>query len=291
MNCKNVVVGVWGQHVTCQWVTLHESLSLFPHRLLLGFRLFPWWEISTSRLEEPPAWSSHLHFVVLVEQELSRAAASLIVLLRRLNHGFSFYRRHWHPIGPWTMLEAVGWLRVLALGDFPGGLVVKNLPCNAGYRVQSLVGKLRTRRRAAKPVHHHRRVHAPQWKIPHDAAKIGHNQINKWINKTHWPSKVKNHNNMFVCLFGLSVLTLETEGCVQNLTVSLTSCVAWGKLLSLPEPGTMTPAPEGLCLKWLVWLPRSPSTLLLVSAPTSLPRIFWPVQSWVQDLYLLCICA
>ena len=41
-------------------------------------------------------------------------------------------------------VKSVWWLRVLALGDFPGGLVVKNLPCNAGYRVQSLVGKLNT---------------------------------------------------------------------------------------------------------------------------------------------------
>ena len=40
---------------------------------------------------------------------------------------------------------------------------------------------------------------------------------------------------MFVYLFVLRVLTLETEGWAQSLTVSLTSCVTWGKSLHLPD--------------------------------------------------------
>jgi len=167
------------------WVTV--MVSLFPHSLLLGFLLFPWWEIGTeigaSRLEEPPTRSSHLHFVVLVEQELSfslyKADALLTVLLMRRTMVFPLIAVIGIYIGPWTVLEAVERLRVLALGDFPGGLVVKNLPCNAGYKGLISGWELKTCHRAAKPVHHDQRVHEPQWKIPHDPAKIRHSQINK----------------------------------------------------------------------------------------------------------------
>ena len=44
-------------------------------------------------------------------------------------------------------------LRVNVLG-FPGGAVVKNLPANAGTRVQALLWKDPTCRGATKPVRH-----------------------------------------------------------------------------------------------------------------------------------------
>ena len=110
--------------------------------------------------------------------------------------------------------------------------------------------------------------------------------MNKWTSETRWPSRIKNHNNRSACLFVLSVLTLETEGWAQNLTVSLTSCVTWGKLLHLPETGTMTPAAEGLCLKWLVWLSKPPS--MLYQCAFLLPSLAF--SDWSRVGSRICMC-
>ena len=45
-------------------------------------------------------------------------------------------------------------LAEMADADFPGGAVVKNLPANAGTRVQALVREDPTCRGATKPVRH-----------------------------------------------------------------------------------------------------------------------------------------
>ena len=107
------------------WVTV--MVSLFPHSLLLGFLLFPWWEIGTeigaSRLEEPPTRSSHLHFVVLVEQELSfslyKADALLTVLLMRCNHGFSCHSSHWHIHRPMNCIRSCRAVKSTGSGGLP----------------------------------------------------------------------------------------------------------------------------------------------------------------------------
>ena len=45
--------------------------------------------------------------------------------------------------------------------DFPGGLVVKKLPANAGDQAQPLVQEVLTCRGATKLVHRNYRVHTP----------------------------------------------------------------------------------------------------------------------------------
>ena len=45
--------------------------------------------------------------------------------------------------------------------DFPGGLVVKKLPANAGEQAQSLVQEVLTYCGATKLVHRNYRVHTP----------------------------------------------------------------------------------------------------------------------------------
>lgn len=95
----------------------------------------------------------------------------------------------------------------------------------------------------------------------------------EWINEQARLAdlpRIKNHNNRSVCLFVLSVLTLETEGWAQNLTVSLTSCVTWGQVTSPPrdwdhDSSSWGPLPEvvGLIIK-------PPSMLLPVCVPASL---------------------
>ena len=67
------------------------------------------------------------------------------------------------------------------MGDLPGGLVVKNLPCNAGdvgsipgqgTKIPPAAEQLSPCPRITEPMHHNLRVRAQQSKISPDATKV-----------------------------------------------------------------------------------------------------------------------
>ena len=67
------------------------------------------------------------------------------------------------------------------MGDLPSGLVVKNLPCNAGdvgsipgqgTKIPQAAEQLSPCPRTTEPTHHNLKVRTPQSKISPDATKV-----------------------------------------------------------------------------------------------------------------------
>ena len=92
-------------------------------------------------------------------------------------------KSHKHA-GIWCWMNFYWWARQMKQGDIFSGLVVKNLPGNAGTQVQILVrellrfphalGQWSLHAAATEPAHWNWRVRMPQRKIPHDTTKTQH---------------------------------------------------------------------------------------------------------------------